>query len=500
MIGRKRISGNCGGINISSRNFARILIALFALGLFRSEIARGSQYDRLISYILGADGDNFSIGGDLSRSTLPEFEFPSDKKRCLSISGAYSDYYRPGGLESSNSSFGRWIDLSAVVSGKNKIAWEINFSIVNNYWKITSFRQSIDQYGLFKSNRLPFSFGGKIAFGPEIIDIGFSLEKHVPFEFHISNALDFKDYGAVGIRWRRKHIRPELDVRWQDDLASVDCFIYNEGIVSWARLPRIYIFEIELNFQSYNYFQDNDDASQPILTPWGRQYGYHGVFSFSSGRWKIFAGARGQDFDLMAYGYKDPYDYAKVTAFDLKVKSVFSGIEVNSSTVKRSAFFEIELMDWDGFSRGHLEFWPFTSGFIDLLGLRRYYISETEGWIRRFHFGGRRRLNERWIGSGGINMICIKPEAELSHWRPAFLVFGKTDEKNHSLDITKNLSGIVHMSATYKREVWDICYSFSQIVPFKTWYREKEVDDEPEEKAVPAYGGGFHTLKINYHF
>ena len=500
MIGIKRISGNCGGIKINFQNFAKILIALFILGLFQSEIARGNQYDRLISYILGVEGDDYSIGGDLSRLKLPEFDFPSGKKRCLSISGAYSDYYRPGGLESPNSSFGRWIDLSAVVSGKNRIGWEIVFSITNQYWKIMSLRQNINQYGRFKSNRSPSHFEGKIALGPGIIDIGFSLEKHVPFEFHISNTLDFEDYGAVGILWRRRHLRPELDVRWKDDMASIDCFIYNEGIVSWARLPRISIFEIELNFQRYNYFQDNDDASEPILTPWGRQYGYHGIFSFSLDRWKIYMGARGQDFDLMAYGYKDPYDYAKVTAFDLDLKSIFSGVELNSQSVKKKVFFEIELMNWDGFSRGHLEFWPFTSGFLDLLGLRRYYISEIKGSLRRFHFGGRNRFNERWIGSGGINMIYIKPEAELSHWRPAFLIFGKADEKNHRLNITKNFSGILHLSATYKRQAWDISYSFSQIVPFKTWYREKEFVDQPEGRAAPAYGGGFHTLKINYHF
>ncbi|UCC80044.1 MAG: hypothetical protein JSW64_01420 [Candidatus Zixiibacteriota bacterium] len=453
----------------------------------------------MIKYILGIDGDSFSFGGNLARLKPADFDFPSEKNRRLSISGAYSDYYRPGGLESSNSSFGRWIDLNAVVSGKNRICWEINFSIINHYWKITSFKQDINQYGRFKSNRSPSHFNGKIAFGPEIIDIGFSLERHVPFEFHISNALDFKEYGAVGIGWRRKHFRPELDVHWQDDSASVDCFIYNEGFFSWTRLPRIYIFDIELNFQRYNYFQDNDDASQPILTPWGRQYGYHGIFSFSLDRWKIYGGAREQDFDLMAYGYKDPYDYAKVTAFDLNIKSLFSGIEVNSRGLEKSAFFEFELMNWDGFSRGHLEFWPFTSGFIDLLGLRRYYISETEGSLRRFHFGGWKKFNGRWIGSGGINMIYIKPEAELSHWRPAFLIFGKADEKHHRLDITKNFSGVLHLSAIYKRRAWDICYSFSQIIPFKTWRREKEFVDQPGRKAAAVYGGGFHQFKINYH-
>lgn len=88
----------------------------------------------------------------------------------------------------------------------------------------------------------------------------------------------------------------------------------------------------------------------------------------------------------------------------------------------------------DARARLELETWPFTSGTVDLLGLRRIYRAQGEARWHRAHVGLVHPVRRTGLISVGLAGYDIAPAGTLESWRPMFLVFGSADREFDRLD------------------------------------------------------------------
>jgi hypothetical protein len=83
----------------------------------------------------------------------------------------------------------------------------------------------------------------------------------------------------------------------------------------------------------------------------------------------------------------------------------------------------------DGQGRGNFETWPFTSTVIDLLGPRRIARADVALDWERVQLGFERGAGRASRWGLGLGWYDLRPQATLESWSPAFLVFGRTNER-----------------------------------------------------------------------
>jgi len=489
----------------------KVLIALSLIPLLLSTVigySETQQCDPLLKFLLAPGGNGWETGGDLTSIRPHTLSLPAAGEQLyrggISITGTYSDYYRVGGLENRKASFGRSAHSAAFLTGNQPFVWELRSRSTQHLWRISALNEQYDQVMTAGCDYLTTTLEGKAVFDPVIFSTGITVSPQHPPDPCFAAWVDFERFGAIGFQWRRQHVKVDADLNKSNDLNHLVLFGLREGMVGWMKSPEAGPISAELILQQDKWVRYSTGNCMPTLEPWGEQIGYHGFLTLDAGNWKGRLGLRGQEFDLMAYGVMEPFNYAKITAFRLDINSFFAAVEHYSSDREERLLTEIEWLEWEGYGRGHVEFWPFTTGLIDLLGLRRYFIAMTSGHLYRLHVGGRRRLTDSFSFAGGFNLMDVYPEAEVRHWRPAFLVFGVADEQHHELDIRRILAGMIHLSVKYRYASGTVGYSFAQGIPIKVWRREVVVEEpppvvEPVEKAK-GYGGGFHRIDFEWVF
>lgn len=105
-------------------------------------------------------------------------------------------------------------------------------------------------------------------------------------------------------------------------------------------------------------------------------------------------------------------------------------------TARSRILFEREQCELEGAGRLEIESWPFTSGLVDLLGLRRIYRGTAHVDWTRWHLGCSISRSDKEIRLG-LTWYRLEPQAHLVSWRPLFLVFGRTDVRTWDLDISR---------------------------------------------------------------
>ena len=123
-------------------------------------------------------------------------------------------------------------------------------------------------------------------------------------------------------------------------------------------------------------------------------------------------------------------DYARAT-----LESWLAGLETQGHGCRSLA--EVEHVRLAVRARGELESWPFTSTLVDLLGQRSIFRATGSVEWERWHLAHERPLGRRARGRAGAEWIEIRPAAEIESWRPAFLVFGKTDDRVDVLSVDR---------------------------------------------------------------
>jgi len=150
--------------------------------------------------------------------------------------------------------------------------------------------------------------------------------------------------------------------------------------------------------------------------------------------------------------------------------------------------------------RGHVESWPFTPTWIDLLGLRYNFKSDLDYDFKRFGF---EYLFDKsaWYFKSVLCFERFYPAGETRTWEPAFLVFGVKNLKIYDLPLIRQ-DGL-YVSFTISKQIYgdlNVSYNFSQYVPLKV----KKVSSAETETAVKqsasVYGGGKHVINLSVNF
>jgi hypothetical protein len=265
--------------------------------------------------------------------------------------------------------------------------------------------------------------------------------------------------------------------------------------------PHLGQFSAGLKYAKTDWLRYSPSGEATTLEPWGWTEDYFWQMGYDFGFLTASVGARSLLVRLLAYGMDDEMPFAKLTKVDGEVQGWFGSVHRSIGSGGSEMIAEVEYLKWTGSARGHVEFWPFTSGWVDLLGQRRYFIADTEGWLYRLHIGGRKTCSGGWSVAGGVNLLDIYPHLELQHWRPAFLLFGKEDEQFLTTPVKRTLVGVFNFSLSYQYSFWSVEYGLAQAAPLRTW-RPAEVEAAPTPAAPKraVYGGGFHSLNLVINF
>jgi hypothetical protein len=498
-------------INDVNRYIAAGAVGVASLLLPLAGGAWAQESDPLLGYIIAADGRSWAMGGDLGMIRPPELTLPpgagTGYRWGVSLSGMYSDYYRSGGMGEADASFKQGFSGGAFVRGSSQATmWDLRAHTGDRRWRINLVEERHDLVLGAGCSNWASAIEGKIAPGPLVLSAGLRADPDNEYEPVIAAGADFGRSGALGVTWTRRNLCPEIEMQWRGLPAGVLLTGLREELAGWMKSPALGPLHAELSLNRHRWLGRADRSLDVTLEPTGNETGYHGFISIVSGRWTGFAGARGQELDLMAYGMQGDYPYAKITECRLRSDALFASVRFRSPGRRSRYMAELERLNWSGRGRGHLEFWPFTSGFVDLLGLRRYFIATTRGHIWRLHLGGSGALGDRWRYTAGLNLLDVHPSAGTRHWRPAFLVFGVEDERRYDLGIKRLLAGILSLSMRYRMGHWEMEYSLSQVVPLAVKrHGQEEAGGSPEDplsagEGSTGYGGGFHRLGLRWFF
>ncbi len=152
-------------------------------------------------------------------------------------------------------------------------------------------------------------------------------------------------------------------------------------------------------------------------------------------------------------------------------------------------------------NNGHVESWPFTPTWIDLLGVRYNFRSRLS--YKLFRIGtSYKYVTSNWQIYFDTSFERINPGGEAKTWEPEILVFGVQNLKVYTLS-TKPRDGIylgLHLGKSFGN-LFQLAYEFHQYVPLEfenTSGSNKipgmEEKDELLDRSI--YGGGKHKLYL----
>jgi len=469
--------------------------------------AAGAITDPLTGSWAAADEESWLLGGNLLHQEDIFREVPPagfrDLAGGIALSGGYDDYHRRGGLEGEGSSFRRGLAGAAYMQGAKPIGWLIEARHDEDFMRADLLRTTTIQEFQFLEYRPRTVFKGQTRYRQMAGAVKVGTAPGVKADLHLVAGLHFNRWGALNAGWKREYHQPRLEARWRGEEVSIQADAHRESATIWMRSPEIGRFSGALRLHRTSWVRRHRNESEPVLEPWGSGQGFQGLILTQAGDWIAGLGVRGLWTRLKAYGMDGSYPYAKVTDGRVDFLGTFFSAQLHPTARRGGLTAEVERLEWRGRARGHIEFWPFTSGLVDLLGLRRYFLAETQGYLWRIHAGCSRGLGVKGQWSGAVNLMDIHPSGWIEHWKPTYLVFGRDDVQLHSLMTYRLLAGTVHLSVGWTFSSVIISYSVAQVVLLKTWRHATPVVPAPPEEVSPvgrAYGGGFHLFKVEYMF
>jgi len=465
------------------------------------------ENDLFLNYLLFADANSWYIGGDLSFIERNQFHTHPEGKTIsigeINCSGYYGDYYRTGSLEEFGASYNRSFHININATGSTPLPWS---SVILSGEKHSKYRfkdKHNTQHLIFRDDFWFTSFNIQTELRPVRLytDLYLSYDQEPGYRIGVGTYLP--NTGYASINWQSRKYQPQFDLFWDDGVTSTEIRVNLQGITGYLRTPHLMGLYGEFRIWKNDLVRPGKNYFNCTLEPFGDQSGYHLLFTYETKNGRYVTGTRGQDVKTMAYGMKVGLPFSKITSFEGRIYSYFLSFAKRYSRKDDRLLVEIERMNWELYSRGHVEFWPFTSGLIDLIGMRRYFIVNSSGYLWRLHLGRTGRLSETWNTSFGTNLIGIWPSASIDHWRPAYLIFGKEDVQYIDIRIYRILIGALHLSLNYNKDDWTISYEFTQFFPLKVWERTSiptEPSPEPKLKRGKEYGGGIHKITLSRLF
>ncbi len=479
----------------------RLLLPLFA----SAALALPARADPLIGYLLAVNDSTLGIGGRLTVSAPALVEM----SRRLHVSGSviqfgggYSDYYRVGGLENPGSSYASGVSGSAWTSRQRSIPWFAGLSGENRRLRLAYDTEQAAQ--AYRSERMfwttTLQSGIRFRQITSLGEIGLTSDDRV--EPGVALGYHYPRVGSLFLHWQCDYQELDSDLGWRGNLASFTITGRREQAGLIAQLKPLAGLRADVKLRRDQFIREQEENHSTTLEPWGEQWSYHGLIAIEPSQWSFVAGLRGTTLSAQAYGDKGELQYAKLTRAEADVSSAFASISHFGSDRTRERLLEFEYLNWSADARGHTEFWPFTSGFVDLLGLRRYFVAGAAGNITRWHVAVREPVRSNLTLEGGLNFADLNIRADIEHWRPEYLYFGKTDVQYQRLDLYRAWIGGLSAGAKWTVGSFELRYAFTQLLPIQTWHTA-ESEDSVSEPATPArrpleYGGALHRLSVKY--
>ena len=478
------------------------------LGLSVAVAAHAQPANSLLSYLISADSSSWRIGGNLGVMRSSLLDLPSERTRNLTaglaIRGGYADYYRTGAMESSGASFGREASGEMNLSGRWHVPWA--FRMVSGEQRT---RLDFESGVGHQSTSIAYdewSSAAHIVAGNDRVRAGGGLRwgSQTSLEPTLGLQLAQPCWAAAEVSWSRRY--PALDAHavWSNETADVNLDGLRDAYSGRIGVQMCSPFRAEYRVTRGQWIRRTTDEINNRLEPWGDDWSHHSFLAYDAPRWTGLIGWRGLRGDLMAYGVRGTERFAKITQADWQADGVFLSFERRARETHREVI-ELERLDWQANARGHTEFWPFTSGWVDLLGMRRYFVADASGYIWRLHLAETRDVSRTWSGSLGLNLFDAHISSQLEHWRPEYLIFGKADVQQHELSLQRALATLVSLSVSWHPSAWEVCYTAQQLIPLRTWQRDAPSanDDNslPDDGSVSrSFGGAFHEVTLSWNF
>lgn len=483
------------------------LLTILAAGM-TVRLAQAENPDALFGYLIAAERTTWGTGGNLGiiRPSLLEYVPDSATRRAggLRVRGTYSDYYRTGAMESSSASFGRRFEGEGFLRGPTPLPWTIRVFSGEQRNQLSIATGAAQQKLTACSRRWTTAVEGNLRYRFAAAGARLNWDEERRPEPTAALSLCWPRRGEILLLWQRQYPQWKADAEWHDQRAFFETTVLREGMQGWLAIRAFHPWRAEMRLGRSNWVRGDDESLTTTLEPWGYDESDHSFLSYEGRSWTALAGTRGLTVDIQAYGMKGSLPYAKITHGDLETRAYFVSFERRINARKARLLWETERLDWDGYGRGHVEFWPFTSGWADFLGLRRYFIADLSGHLWRYHAAGEGSLGRRWFWSAGLNVVDAYSSATVEHWQPEFLAFGKTDVQFHVWDVYRVLGSVVSLAVRYKPAQWEIAYEAQQVIPIKTWRHRAAGAPQPEPsgegKKGRAYGGAWHRVSVGWSF
>ncbi len=223
-----------------------------------------------------------------------------------------------------------------------------------------------------------------------------------------------------------------------DDL--VECGL-NLGRWTWRTGIRIepwrrFAGELErIDTELYS-LTDITDEHRYELSPEGVHRGWRGTLSCDLGRGhEVIYRQSDMETDVEAGAYKSGQKFGWLNYLESDLHSRVLGWSWTPHGPWRLQT-EWARSRLDGRGRAKIESWPFTSTVIDLMGIKQIAYGELSLDWDRVSALYTREGRDVTLSMGGA-YYRITPKATLATWRPAFLVFGRTDYHFRELDVRR---------------------------------------------------------------
>ncbi|GBE29294.1 MAG TPA: hypothetical protein ENH10_02155 [Bacteroidetes bacterium] len=481
-------------------------LATWMVALLLSTFSAFAQ-DPASAYLFSLNRNSLGYGGDLTVIAPQQFMIPLEDYHphtTVQIHSSYNDLYRKGGLERRGSSFARSQQFSATHGQSGWVDWAagINACTTLLHADLTpdeddnpkvelDHQRSAGSFHLQARKGIVSTFGTLGWWDNGNPEPGFGLR------------VDPSEGMTVSAEWQRSAHALDVNGWYDGELADATINVATEKATLWVSVELEPGVRIENRFTRTLWIAGNKQGLTPTYMPWGDDRQWTGLLHISYPAFRVSLGVRTLDLDVMAYGKKGTLPFSKITRVELDMVSQFMQVKYPLKARGSFVFVEGERGHLRGDLRGHVEFWPWTTGWIDFLGLRRYFVGELDVEYWRAHVAWQQPVRDSFTVQSGLQLIDIEPNGDFEHWRPAWLVFGKEDVQFSTLNMEHVLLGQFNLGLQYSQSTWEIRYTFSQLFPVYISYRDDDSDEagEPEKPGINGkgsreYGGGIHSLTL----
>ncbi|MCX7835955.1 MAG: hypothetical protein N2450_07815 [bacterium] len=417
------------------------------------------------------------------------------------------DLYRKGALGQTNSSY-QW---------NQRLQWDtpIKKPIPIQFQLILIRNQTVIQHQLMQNQ-------GELETSEEKGGLGFTYHAPIQWSIHINTHFSKGKSPAYGLCsqwsfWKKGNLSAWYGT--QTDRTQFSGSIRNNPLIlEWRSAQEYHGFQTQIALPTeqsewvFTYdktipFLRHDNPKSPTIVPFGYEQKLEGAFfqRFQHGE----ASIRGMQKigRLQSYGYQGEMDFAKFTRLTTEHTQIaFSAIL--TIWERRPIGVEIAHSRWRGYIRGHLDFWPFTSGLIELLGNRRYFLGELTTRLNevKLHFGSLSPSPSRPVKAFYVECLGLdlSPSLKFNHWRPQYLIFGKADEQIYFWNVQRWQGIQLKVQQSVPLRQFQVNGSVSQIVPLRVQTKSTPSTSLPTQpqpsKQARGYGGGAIRLDLIYFF